>query len=311
MRISRMSSLLAASLTLLASSCTYNYFEGGSNYKVFVPELLEGSIADCRVLIYDNVSGALVADASATPQTVADGLGAEGLFAFQLEEGEYKVCVLTGTESVDIDPASSLDAAKFSLKPVQAPKPNSFGTTGSLSFDYIMRPYDGVTETVDTTALKFYPARIDVRYRGTETPLDAVASANISVSNTGIVQPLAVDTLTAAPEDSRAFFSYAAPEKYPADADGAVYQFTTWLFPTPENTEMSLSLTFCDASGNGINSFSCRLTDSSTGQPLRLLCGQRAVIDIYNHGITISIGGWSTDISGGNTEIEGGKHTQQ
>ena len=40
-------------ILLLLASCTYDYFKDETNYQVYVPEVVDNKVSDCRVLVYD------------------------------------------------------------------------------------------------------------------------------------------------------------------------------------------------------------------------------------------------------------------
>ena len=55
MRKNRLLIVLFTGVAVLLSlaSCTYDYFEDETNYQVFVPEVLNKTVSDCRVLVYN------------------------------------------------------------------------------------------------------------------------------------------------------------------------------------------------------------------------------------------------------------------
>lgn len=304
--IYRLVTRTAALSLLAATSCTYNYFEGTINYKVYVPEVENQSINNCHVLIYDRATGLLTAQGycegnrSDTDQSEI----AKGIFQFRLEKGDYKVCVLANTSEVEFNPHESLEQASFQLK--SHPTPPFTNTPGDLRIDYIDRPHDGVSEIIDTAAIFLYPARIDVRYRAVDTNPDDVASATITLNNVASIQHLMADTVPEMVENGHAIYKFTSPAKYPADADGAVFQFTTWLFPTAPEAIMDLALNLSGHSGESLSNYThgLRLPDTS---PLVLTPGDHAIIDIYNNGITISVIGWDEAIDGSESDLGGVK----
>lgn len=299
--------LLTSALTLFAATaCTYNYFEGTVNYRVYVPEIEQQLISNCHVAIYELSTGLLAA------QSYAEGNNgdseqtdlASGIFNFRLEEGEYKVCVFANIHNVSHNPGESLNDAHFAL--TQDLDCNGFTSPGNLLFDYIARPHDGVTEVVDTARIRPYPAEIEVRYRATLSDYDAVKGANLVIHNVAHKQHFAADTIPVIEEnDSHAHYTFPQPAKYPIDADGAVFSFSTYLFPTAPESPLSLSLTLLDANGDGIISHDYRLYRDA--KPIDLHCGDKAIIDIYNNGIIVGIIGWDETISGSVSDVAGTK----
>lgn len=297
--------LFAAVTALLAvSSCTYNYFDGTRNYRVFVPEVRDGAVTDCHILIYDLTTGAMAGMAYADTPGASSESEEPGVFAFKLAEGDYKVCVITGTDSVTVEEPEDLSTARFCLKTMS--RAEYLSAPGPLYFDYISRSHDGVTEVTDTAAIRPYPARIDVRYRSTDYDINTIKSANMVIDGVADNQTLALDTIPGNATAQSSHFFYPSPTPNPIGADGAKFQFTAYIFPTAPDALLTLHLTIFDGSGAALNSYSVDVTDRQ-GVPVALLCGERAIVDIYNDGINISINGWSSDIAGGSTDINGGK----
>ena len=101
MRKNRLLIVLFTGVAVLLSlaSCTYDYFEDETNYQVFVPEVLNKTVSDCRVLVY-NDAGTLVGARYATSPWDKDPRMEAGLFSFRLTPGEYKVYCYTNTDSL-------------------------------------------------------------------------------------------------------------------------------------------------------------------------------------------------------------------
>lgn len=103
MRKNRLLIVLFTGVAVLLSlaSCTYDYFEDETNYQVFVPEVLNKTVSDCRVLVY-NDAGTLVGARYATSPWDKDPRMEAGLFSFRLTPGEYKVYCYTNTDSLTL-----------------------------------------------------------------------------------------------------------------------------------------------------------------------------------------------------------------
>ena len=188
--IKRILACTPAIMLLAAASCTYNYFEGTINYRVFVPEVRDHIVNNCHVLIYDRATGALTAQGytQGGQSTTDQSKIAEGIFEFRLDKGDYKVCVLANTDSVDFNPDPIHEQASFQL--MSHPQPPFTKGPGDLRLDYIDRPHDGATEITDTAEIIRYPARIDVRYRATDVDADMVGKAIVRINNVASVQHL-------------------------------------------------------------------------------------------------------------------------
>lgn len=68
---------------------------------------------------------------------------------------------------------------------------------------------------------------------------------------------------------------------------------------------MRLNYTFLDSDGIAVNHLPVEVKDKLTGLPLRLLHGQRIIIEIDSYTvIKVAIVGWNEDIESGNTNME-------
>ena len=85
-------------IQLLLASCTYDYFKDETNYQVYVPEVVDNKVSDCRVLVYDETGVLVGARYEAAPWK--DPRMRAGLFSFRLPPGEYKVYCYTNTDSL-------------------------------------------------------------------------------------------------------------------------------------------------------------------------------------------------------------------
>ena len=95
MRKNRLLIVLFTGVAVLLSlaSCTYDYFEDETNYQVFVPEVLNKTVSDCRVLVY-NDAGTLVGARYATSPWDKDPRMEAGLFSFRLLPANIKYTVI-------------------------------------------------------------------------------------------------------------------------------------------------------------------------------------------------------------------------
>ena len=82
MRKNRILIVLFTGIVLLLDACTYDYFDDETNYQVFVPEILNRTVGNCRVMVYDE-SGELVSSRYAVAGDDDPRMGA-GLFKLYL-----------------------------------------------------------------------------------------------------------------------------------------------------------------------------------------------------------------------------------
>lgn len=166
MRKNRLLIVLFTGVAVLLSlaSCTYDYFEDETNYQVFVPEVLNKTVSDCRVLVY-NDAGTLVGARYATSPWDKDPRMEAGLFSFRLTPGEYKVYCYTNTDSLTFVDGQHLDASAFILKS-SSTGPNRYVQPSDILFQKFVPAivHPGILQT-DTAALERYTGRITVRFK--------------------------------------------------------------------------------------------------------------------------------------------------
>ena len=100
-------------ILLLLASCTYDYFKDETNYQVYVPEVVDNKVSDCRVLVYDETGVLVGARYEAAPWK--DPRMRAGLFSFRLPPGEYKVYCYTNTDSLSFVEEQQLETSAFML----------------------------------------------------------------------------------------------------------------------------------------------------------------------------------------------------
>ena len=79
-------------ILLLLASCTYDYFKDETNYQVYVPEVVDNKVSDCRVLVYDETGVLVGARYEAAPWK--DPRMRAGLFSFRLPPVNIKSIVI-------------------------------------------------------------------------------------------------------------------------------------------------------------------------------------------------------------------------
>ncbi len=303
MRKNRLLIVLFTGVAVLLSlaSCTYDYFEDETNYQVFVPEVLNKTVSDCRVLVY-NDAGTLLGARYATSPWDKDPRMEAGLFSFRLTPGEYKVYCYTNTDSLTFVDGQHLDASAFILKS-SSTGPNRYVQPSDILFQKFVPAivHPGILQT-DTAALERYTGRITVRFKKFPGNVSHIKKVQLLAEGAPVMQYLKNDTLTGrlTPEDKMFHFG-TLPVQEKADVLEVDHRF----IPSVENEPMRLNYTFLDENGAVINHLPVEVTERETGLPLRLLHGKRIIIEIESYTvIKISVVGWNEDIESGDTDME-------
>lgn len=197
MRKNRLLIVLFTGVAVLLSlaSCTYDYFEDETNYQVFVPEVLNKTVSDCRVLVY-NDAGTLVGARYATSPWDKDPRMEAGLFSFRLTPGEYKVYCYTNTDSLTFVDGQHLDASAFILKS-SSTGPNRYVQPSDILFQKFVPAivHPGILQT-DTAALERYTGRITVRFKKFPGNVSHIKKVQLLAEGAPVMQYLKNDTLT-------------------------------------------------------------------------------------------------------------------
>ncbi|MDR3118693.1 MAG: FimB/Mfa2 family fimbrial subunit [Mediterranea sp.] len=282
-------------ILLLYTACTYDYFEDESNYVVYVPEVKDKTVADCRVMIYDK-SGLLVGDKSTTASKHDPRLNM-GLFAFRLPVGEYKVYCYANTDSILFSGANTYETSAFSL-----PGNSTEGVYSQPSDVF----YDRLEHTVehpgalhsDTAVIERYVGHITVRFKN--FPYDLADLSGIDMVAEGIAsrQYLKHDTLTSRIGDGDVMKH--TNDLSSISLSGGILEVDHRYFPSLENSRMALHFTFTDSGRNAITEMTVAVSDPDTNIPVRLYRGKRIIIEVDRYYVTtVQLVGWDEDIESG------------
>lgn len=262
MRKNRLLIVLFTGVAVLLSlaSCTYDYFEDETNYQVFVPEVLNKTVSDCRVLVY-NDAGTLVGARYATSPWDKDPRMEAGLFSFRLTPGEYKVYCYTNTDSLTFVDGQHLDASAFILKS-SSTGPNRYVQPSDILFQKFVPAivHPGILQT-DTAALERYTGRITVRFKKFPGDVSHIKKVQLLAEGAPVMQYLKNNTLTGrlTPEDKMFHFG-TLPVQEKADVLEVDHRF----IPSVENEPMRLNYTFLDENGAVVNHLPVRRKDETS-----------------------------------------------
>jgi hypothetical protein len=288
-------SITCITILLLYTACTYDYFEDETNYIVYVPEVRNKTVDGCRVMIYDK-SGLLVGDKATTVST-SDRKLDQGVFAFRLPVGDYKVYCYANTDGISFSGESALETSAFSLL--------GNGTAGTY-----LQPsdvfYDKSEHAVqhpgilcsDTVAIERYVGRITVRFKN--FPFDLADLSKIDLVAEGIAsrQYLKHDTLTSRIADGDIMIHTDGIGA--TSLSGGVLEVDHRYFPSVENSNKVLNYTFIGSGGKTIAAIPVVVADPNTNIPIRLYRGKRLIIEVDRYFIsTIQLVGWDEDIKSG------------
>lgn len=290
----------AVLLALGGWSCTHDYFEDQTNYQLFVPEVLDKSVSDCRVLVYDQ-SGALAGERYAGAPFDDDTRIASGLFAFRLPPGRYTVYCYVNTAGVEFDSPGSLASACFrQIRLEEAEEPEAHSQPSDVCWEKLAPDVTFYGLTTDTAVLERYVGRVTVRFRNFPHPVAGIARSRLCASQIATRQPLAADTVTA--RDTEMDCMLSVDPLAPQSQD---FEVEHLYFPSLEGVPMDLRFRFLGSGGEFRAEMPVELRDKATGEPLRLGPGQRLVVEVDGYTvIRTALVGWDEDIESGDTDIQ-------
>lgn len=303
MRKNRVLIILLVSVVFLLwlASCTYDYFEDETNYQVFVPEVLNKTVSDCRVLVYDN-AGALAGERYATSPWDKDPRIATGLFSFRLPPGEYKVYCYTNMDSLSFVDGQHLDYSAFILKSSPSGD-NHYIQPSDIQFQRFAPAviHTGVLQT-DTAHLEHYTGRVTVRFKNFPEDVSRIKKVQVLAEGVSVMQYLKNETIPSRLTPDDCMYHVGG---LPVQEGTGILEVEHCYLPSLENEPMRLNYTFLGDGETVISHLPVEVKDRNTGMPIRLLPGRRIIIEIDSYTvIKISIVGWNEDIEGGNTDLE-------
>ena len=295
---------------LWLTSCTYDYFEDETTYQVFVPEVLNNTVSDCRVMVY-NTTGALVGSRYATyPEWNKDPRMAIGLFSFKLPPGEYNVFCYTNTDNIRFMDDHHTESSAFVLKdhPYDANYYMQPSDIHYQKFDAVVVKHPSILVT-DTVDLERYTGRITVRFKNFPADVSRIKNVQLTAEGVSVMQYLKdhksvasrLTTTSRLTEDDRMYHLDALPVQENAN----IVEVDHTYMPSIENVPMVLNYTFLTDNGLMVMHLPVQVKDKNTGQLLRLMSGERIIIEVDSYTvISIGIVGWDEDIqTGGSVDL--------
>jgi len=286
-------------ITILLSytACTYDYFEDETNYIVYVPEVKEKTIDGCRVMIYDG-SGLLVGDKSTLTST-NDPKIEQGLFAFRLPVGDYKVYCYANIDGVSFADESAHETSAFTLSAHETGE--HYVQPSDVFFDILEHTvqHPGILRS-DTTEIERYVGRITVRFKNCPFNLADLSSIDLVAEGIASQQYLKHDTLTSCVVDGDVMKH--TDDLNTISTTGGVIELDHRYFPSVENNYKTLNFAFIGSGGEQITRIPVGVADPDTNIPIRLYYGKRIIIEVDRYLVsTINLVGWDEDIkTGGN-----------
>jgi hypothetical protein len=287
-------------LLLLCTACTYDYFEDENNYVVYVPEMRDKTVDNCRVMIYDR-SGLLVGDKSAVTLT-SDPKLKLGLFSFRLPVGNYRVYCYANIEGVSFSGEKTYETSAFSLLEDAVEK--CYLQPSDVFYDKFEHTVQSPgIHHFDTTAIERYIGRITVRFKNIPFDLSALSTIGLVAEKVASKQYLKHDTLTSYIVDG-GVMKHTDDKNSISFSDGTL-EVDHRYFPSVENNYETLTFTFTDSGGDILALIQVSIVDPDTGRPVHLGRGQRLIIEVDRYLVsTIRLVGWDENIeSGGGIDI--------
>lgn len=284
-------------------SCTYDYFEDETNYQVFVPEVLDHSITDCRILIYTE-DGVLVRERYAAYPWGKDPREQAGLFSFKLMPGTYNVFCYTNTDNITFSDVNAMETVAFHLNE-RSTRNNVYIHPSDILFQQLtpVIVQQGVL-VIDTAAVERYTGRITVRFKDFPIEISNIKNVRLDARQVGVKQKIKDSGITAC-RISNEDVMYHFGELPTQNPSWRYLEVDHVYFPTVNDGGIAtLEYTFLDSSGATILKVPIDLADNATGQPIVLRSNERIIIEVDPYIIIgISIVGWSQEVHNTDTDM--------
>jgi hypothetical protein len=280
------------------------------NYQVFVPEVLHKTVEDCYVLVYDE-AGKLVRMHHAVEPFDSDPRVANGNFSFKLAPGEYTTYCYTNVGELSLSEIDLLETAYLGTKRVEDVRDknkfddytdDAYAQPPALSYRKLAFAIHMADATrLDTVEMERYTGRITSRFKNFPDDISRVAYAQLITRGVGTRQGLAQDTIASCFSEDDYLFIDEMPVQHVADQTLEIdYQ----AFPSRQDQLIIQHVKFFDAQGNVISTIPVEMRDLQTNQPLRLLHGQRIILEVESYTVVrVDIVRWDEDISNSDRDI--------
>lgn len=286
---------------LLGTACTHDYFDDETNYQVFVPEVLDGTISDCRILVY-NSAGALAGERYAAAPFDQNTRFTKGLFGFKLPPGKYAVYCYINTGGVSFSDHKTLSSASFStLRAEEEPEEHAYMQPDDMFWQKLNPdvPFSSFLKT-DTASITRYVGKVTVRFKNFPHPVTDIAQVRLCASDIATVQPLQADTLTSRHTDMDCMVALNSLKPLANE-----FEVQNLYLPSIDGVMMDLRFRFLGNTDQIVAEMPVEVSDKISGQPLRLISGQHMVIEVDGYTIVrVSVIGWNEHIEGGETDIQ-------
>jgi hypothetical protein len=302
-------SLSGTILAGLIASCTYDYFVDETNYKIFVPEVANGTVTDCHVAVYDE-AGKLVKARQARGTDNSDPRVTAGLFSFRLPPGNYVAYCHANVGEMQLVETGRADQSFVAPRRITTrdnvlppgADDNAYALPSEMVFQKLAPAIGNRFEhRVDTTALARYVGRITVRFKNIPVPLARVARARLEVTGAATLQYFNRDTLTSR-FTTRDYLFDEIPLS--PGSTGSDWEIDRCYFPSIEGEVMRLDVRFFDDAGALLGMIPVEVVDIASGRPLPLLHGRRIILELDTYTVVrIGLVGWDEDIKNSDREV--------
>jgi len=251
-------------------------------------------------MVYD-AAGNLVGEKYATHPFTNDERMVRGEFAFRLNPGEHSVYCYTNTDSLSFVDTRSYETSAFHLLSQGAD--NEYMQPSDMFF-HKSKPsiiHPGIINT-DTTDLKRYTGRITVRFKNLPIETASVKQVYLRAERVATKQELKLDTLTTRMSKADVFTRLDGEDNFTTPSSRALeidHRYLPSLDVSDRMDCMVFNFSFRDAQGEEIIELPVEFIKAQDPSftPLRLLHGQRMILDVNNYLINnITIVEWDKDI---------------
>lgn len=175
-------------LLTLGTSCTYDYFEDETNYKLFIPQIREKSISDFNVVVFDK-SGDKVLEKKYTYPFDWDMFVEQGIVRVKLLPGEYRLSCFANSDDtkskVEYHKSNKIMDSKIWLESLASSSFHPAPELRTILDREIAVPFIGQPIKVDTLDISketIYTGKITYRFKNLPESVDQIEIETFNLS---------------------------------------------------------------------------------------------------------------------------------
>ncbi|MGL5690821.1 MAG: hypothetical protein ACRDD8_08375 [Bacteroidales bacterium] len=248
-------------LLIFCSSCTYDYFEDETNYRLYIPQIHDKSISDFHVSFFD-MSGNRVFEKEYAYPFDGDMFIEQGIIRAKLLPGEYRISCFANTKDAEnevfFNKALTINTSDVWLSKVTDGVYNTASELRAVLNKETTAPFIGQPMKIDTIDISDETAHVgQIIYQFKKLP---VSVDRIEVATVNITTGVSFDGLLLNASDSDCVFQNLKRESL--INDNGLLSVTSYYFPSAlsdlkgsDRKTLGVQTRFFDAKNNLVGEY--------------------------------------------------------